>query len=84
MRNLLALFGAVLLAFAGIGWYLGWYQFKTEPELSGHQNVNIDINAPKIMADVKKGRNLVEKLKQEAETAPSPAPLAPASVPPQP
>ena len=38
MRNLLALSAAAVLAFAGIGWYRGWYKVETEPATGGHQN----------------------------------------------
>ncbi|OAI39829.1 hypothetical protein AYO40_05405 [Planctomycetaceae bacterium SCGC AG-212-D15] len=69
MRNLLALLAAALLAFAGIGWYLGWYQVKSEPSLSGHQNVNIDINGSKIIADVEKGKKVVQEMKKSATDA---------------
>src|SRR5947208_2280392 len=31
MRNLLALLGAAVVAFAVVGWFLGWYQIKTTP-----------------------------------------------------
>jgi len=40
MRNLLALSAALVLAFAGIGWYRGWYKVETEPATGGHQTVN--------------------------------------------
>jgi hypothetical protein len=77
MRNLLALLAAAALAFGGIGWYLGWYEVKSEPSLTGHQNVNIDINSTKIIADVKKGRQVVEDMKKNAsDTAAATAPNA--------
>jgi len=84
MRNLLALLAAAFLAFAGIGWYLGWYQVKSDPTLSGHQNVNIDINGTKILSDVKKGREVVEEMKKNAAEAKSKAETdapAPAAAP---
>ena len=69
MRNLLALAAALVLAFAGIGWYLGWYDVNSQPSLSGHQKVDIDFNSSKIIADVKKGRQVVEDMKHNAEDA---------------
>jgi hypothetical protein len=70
MRNLLALLAAAVLTFAGIGWYLGWYQIKsTDAALSGHQNVNIDINGAKILSDVEKTRKVVEEMKKNASQA---------------
>jgi hypothetical protein len=87
MRNLLALLAAAVLAFAGVGWYLGWYQVNSQPSLSGHQKVDIDINSTKIIADVKKGRQVVEDMKKSAQEASSsasdasaPAPTSPAPV----
>jgi hypothetical protein len=55
MRNLLAFVGGAVLTFAGVGWYLDWYKIKSDPALSGHQNVNIDLNRAKIIQDVNKG-----------------------------
>jgi hypothetical protein len=80
MRNLLALLAALVLAFVGIGWYLGWYQVKTEPAiLSGHQKVDIDINSDKIVTDVKKGKEMVNEMRKNAaanlpDSTPSSAP----------
>ncbi len=93
MRILLALLAAAVLAFAGIGWYLGWYQIKSDPAASGHQNVNIDFNEAKILADVKKTRKVVEDMKKSADEATAPdsaatqppvSPPAPAAIAPKP
>ena len=65
MRNLLALSAALVLAFAGIGWYRGWYKVETEPATGGHQTVNIDFNRDKIVEDSEKGvKNVEEKLQK--------------------
>jgi hypothetical protein len=55
MRNLLAFLAAALLAFVGLGWYLGWYSFQRVPATAGHQGFNVDINGPKIRRDIAKG-----------------------------
>ena len=56
MRNLLALTGAAVLAFAGVGYYLDWYKIKPNtPSVTGHENVNVDINGGKIADDLHKG-----------------------------
>ena len=55
MRNLLAFLAAALLAFLGLGWYLGWYTVHTIPADAGHRSVTIDFNAQKIEKDVQKG-----------------------------
>jgi hypothetical protein len=59
MRNLLALGAAALIAFAGIGWYLGWYRVQTSPTSTG-RHISIDVNTPKIKEDVGRGK---EKLR---------------------
>jgi hypothetical protein len=93
MRNLLALFGAVLLAFAGLGWYLDWYKIKNDAAPQGHHNVNIDINAVKVEEDVSKGvhqaeekiQHVLEKDKSPSDDkAKTPAPSPPANVKPAP
>lgn len=68
MRNLLALFALLLLLFVGVGWFLDWYQVKSDPAPTGHQNVNIDINSTKIIADVHKGIQKIEEKKQALAT----------------
>jgi hypothetical protein len=54
MRNTLALLAAGVLAFAGLGWYLGWYHIKTTPTSDGHQTINVDVDTKKITEDVGK------------------------------
>ena len=55
MRNLLALAAAALIAFAGIGWYLGWYRVQSNPTSTG-RHISIDVNTPKIKEDVGRGK----------------------------
>ena len=55
MRNTLAFLAAALIAFLGLGWYLGWYSFKPVSTAEGHKSFNIDINADKIKSDIAKG-----------------------------
>lgn len=81
MRNLLALFALLLLAFAAVGWFLDWYQVSRNPApQAGHQNLNIDINGNKIIADVHKGLQKIEEKKQALATESKPAePAKPAA-----
>ncbi len=66
MRTLLALLAAVALGVGGIGWYLGWYQVKTTTSpVTGHQNVNIDIDGGKIVKDVQRGEEKVHEVLQQ-------------------
>jgi hypothetical protein len=62
MRNLLAFLAAAVLTFLGLGWYLDWYRISSVPEAGGHRKVEIDLNTPKISADVEKGEEKVRKM----------------------
>ncbi|HVK15735.1 MAG TPA: hypothetical protein VM533_02230 [Fimbriiglobus sp.] len=54
MRNLLALIGAAVMLFAGLGWYLGWYTFALEPSVNGKQRIQFDVDTGKLTDDVGK------------------------------
>jgi hypothetical protein len=74
MRNLLALLAALLLLFAGLGWYLDWFKVKQHPAEPGHNNVSIDINTKKIGQDSQKFEQklhqFIESATKEKEKAP--------------
>jgi hypothetical protein len=79
MRNLLALLGAALVVFLGLGWYLEWYQISTKPSSApGHRSIEIDINSKKIGQDVQHGidagseklQNLIDGAKKSNPPAP--------------
>jgi hypothetical protein len=55
LRNLLAFLAAAVLTFAGVGWYLDWFKIQTAPAASGHQRVEVDIDASKIGSDLQRG-----------------------------
>src|SRR5262245_41380929 len=91
MRNILALLAAAVLVFAGVGWYLGWYEISRTTDSDGHPNITIDLNNQKITEDLKKGEqkvhNLITRDKQtgdrqrvapESPPVPPPPPLPPA------
>jgi hypothetical protein len=82
MRNLLALLGAALVAFLGLGWYLDWYHVTPKPaSATGHRSVEIDVNTKKIGEDVEHGvKTGSEKLHDLIEGDKKPT----ASVPPGP
>ena len=67
MRNILALAAVAALAFAAVGWYLGWYKISSTTDSAGHQNIHIDVNKPKIVHDVNEGR---EKLRDALTSKP--------------
>jgi hypothetical protein len=92
MRNLLAFMAAALIAFIGLGWYLGWYSFQRTPTLAGHQGFNVDINATKIRQDLAKGvqqgeeklQGVLDKNKTDSTAAPKSADDAKAKDKPKP
>lgn len=58
MRNLLALAALLLIAFLGLGWYMGWYRVQSTSSGDGRRQINIDLDTGKIKDDV---RNQVRK-----------------------
>ena len=77
MRNMLALFAAVILTVVGLGWYLDWYKVRSQPaSVPGQHSVNIDINTSKISTDLQRGEQKIQQMlenkgKEEAKkTAP--------------
>ena len=85
MRNLLAMLAFAALVFIGLGWYLDWYQVKTQAGPAGHHTVNIDVNSPKIMTDVHKGvqkgeeklQSVLDKKNEDTTTTIKPTDSAP-------
>jgi hypothetical protein len=71
MRNTLAFIGAVVVTVAGAGWYLDWYQVRTNPAPTGRRSFNVEIDTVKIGDDIQKGgariQEVLEKRRQEAE-----------------
>ena len=59
MKNILALIGLVVVLVVGLGWYLGWYQFSTQPGAEGHRTINVDVNLKKALEDE---QNLQKKI----------------------
>ena len=63
MRNMLALFGAALLAFVGVGWYLGWYKVRSQAaSVPGQHSLNIDINTNKITKDLQQSEQRLQQI----------------------
>ena len=58
MRNILAIVGAAVVLFVGLGWYLDWYKVSAKPSTDGRTSVQVDINGKKIIKD---GRNAAEQ-----------------------
>jgi len=59
LKNLLALVGLVVVAFAGAGWYLGWYSFATQDDANGQHHIKIQVNASQVTSDLSKGKDKV-------------------------
>lgn len=87
MRNLLALVGAAVIGFGGVGWYMGWYTVKVAKSSDGNIQVNGNLDTNKVVQDAGDGAKRVgdligreaEKAKGDAATpapATTPAPKA--------
>jgi hypothetical protein len=81
VKNLLALLGALVVTFAGVGWYLDWYKIQSSTDSAGHREVNIDLNTKKINADISKGAEKIEKVIEHKQTTGTDGP-APTTNPP--
>ncbi len=78
MRNLLALIGAVVVLFVGLGWYLGWYSFVLSPGAEGKQRLQVDVDTKKITDDAKKvgqaANNVIQAATKEDSKGAAPPP----------
>jgi hypothetical protein len=85
MRNLLALIGLVVVGFAGIGWYCGWYKLSVSRGNEGQPEIKTTVNTEKVADDssafFKRMEHLVtEKAHQGDQKTPQPA-AAPGNMP---
>lgn len=90
MRNMLALIGALVVGFGGVGWYLGWYKLNVSRGTDGTLQVTTNVDTSRVVKDAGEGARHVseiiggqiEKAKKDAATAPTPAETpAPKAVP---
>ena len=51
MRNLLALVGLLVIGFAGLGWYLGWYKLSFSRNTEGNIQITTDVDTKKVGND---------------------------------
>ena len=75
MRNFLAFVGLVVVAFVGVGWYLGWYKLAFTPGKDGKQNISVEVDVKKAETDIGKkveqgGHLIKDNLKKEDATPP--------------
>jgi hypothetical protein len=77
--------GLAVVVFAGVGWYQGWYTFKTEATGPGHRQFNVNVDTNKIEADLEKGEKKVHDAlsKGQGPTSAQTAPAQNANVPAQ-
>jgi hypothetical protein len=59
IKNLLALIGFVVVAFAGAGWYLGWYKIGEQTDAQGHPELKIQVDSSKVTNDLKNAEQRV-------------------------
>ena len=93
MRNLLALFGLLVIGVGGGGWYMGWYKLSVTRGFDGNLEIKTDVDTKKATADTSEALknisnvvgNKVDKAAQEAKDAAptvtpgaTPGPIAPA------
>ena len=83
MRNLLALFGASVLGFGGIGWYMGWYTIQVGRNADGNIHLEANVDQKKVIQDTEERAKQVESfLNTQAQKAQqSPQPSAPGNTP---
>jgi hypothetical protein len=74
MRNLLALFGLLVIGFAGAGWYMGWYKLSFSRSTDGNLEIKTNVDTKKVGSDINNAASAVgnqaEKAAQDANTNP--------------
>lgn len=81
MRNMLALVGALVVGFGGVGWYLGWYKLNVSRTSDGNLQVTTNVDTNRVVKDAGDGArhvgefigSQVEKAQKDAATQPAPA-----------
>jgi hypothetical protein len=85
MRNLLALVGLLVVGFAVVGWYCGWYTVTINREPDGNLQIKTQVNTDKVSSDSsaffeKVGQLVGERGEKGQQSQPpkTPAPSTPA------
>ena len=73
MRNLLALFGLLVIVFGVVGWYRGWYEIGSATGKDGQKQFQVSIDSGKITSDVKSATRKVGELRSEDGESEEPA-----------
>jgi hypothetical protein len=82
---MLALVGALVVGFGGVGWYLGWYKLNVSRTSDGNLQVTTNVDTSRVVKDAGDGArqvgefigSQVEKAQKEAANQPT----TPASTP---
>ncbi len=51
MRNILALFGLLVIGFLGVGWYMGWYKLSFSRTSDGNLEIKTNVDTKKVGDD---------------------------------
>ena len=62
MRNILALIGLLVVGFAGVGWYCGWYTLSVKKNTDGKLQIQTEVNTNKVSDDTSGFFNTVGKV----------------------
>lgn len=85
MRNMLALIGAAVVGFGGVGWYLGWYKLSVSKSADGTLQVTTNVDTNRVVKDAGDGaRHVGEFIGTQVENAKKDAantPVTPATTP---
>lgn len=74
MRNMLALFGALVLGFAGVGWYMEWYKLSFTKSSDGNLQIETNVDTKKVVQDAGQLGNLLNKSGSQNGESSRPAP----------
>jgi hypothetical protein len=81
MRNILAVIGLLVIGFAGLGWYMGWYKLSVSRSTDGNLQITTNVDTQKVGNDssefFKNAATVVgsqvDKAAQEAKTSAPPS-----------
>lgn len=77
MRNILAVIGLLVVGFAGLGWYLGWYKLSVSRGSEGKLQITTDVDTKKVGDDAKEAfNNAANAINNHAQDAKAPTPGA--------
>lgn len=51
MKNILALIGLLVVGFAAVGWYCGWYKLSVGKSTDGNLQINTQVDTKKVADD---------------------------------